>query len=78
MPTLINFGPDQPQLRDQASAVAAGPRRDGLIVEQELPEVVHALATADGSWPHFTEVGGQRGGEVYVNPANVRFAAHVD
>ena len=78
MPTLINFGPDQPQLRDQASAVAAGPRRDGLIVEQELAEVVDALATANGSWPCFTEVRGERGGDVYVNPATARFAIHVD
>jgi hypothetical protein len=52
------FGPDQ------------GNHRDGLVVEEELSEVVPRLAE-QGQWPRFTRSGS---GEVFVNPASVRFA----
>ena len=58
MSTFLSFGPDQ------------GSQRDGLVVEEELSEVVSQLA-AQGPWPRFTRSGG---GDVFVNPASVRFA----
>jgi hypothetical protein len=48
-----------------------GPADDGLVVEEELSDVVGQLAAAGGQWPRFIR---PSGAEVYVNPASVRFA----
>jgi hypothetical protein len=77
MPTLVNFGPDQPPYADPSSPVRGptGAQRDALVVEEELEEVARSLAVTEGPWPSFTEVRGKQKRRVYVNPAAVRFVA---
>jgi len=74
--TFLSFGPDLPQnLPPDAIRVAGAPRRDGLVIEEEVAEVVHQLATLQGQWPRFTrKLRGDATTQVFVNPAFVRFA----
>jgi hypothetical protein len=44
---------------------------DGLVVEEDLSEVVAQLASPAGQWPRFSRA---NGAEIYVNPVSVRFA----
>lgn len=63
MSTFLSFGPDIP------------PRRDGLVIEEDVADVVHQLATPQGQWPRFTRRHhGDATTQVFVNPALVRFA----
>ncbi len=84
MPTLINFGPDQ-ALGDEGPIAEPmgslhGVRRDGLIVEEPLSDVAHALAaSAGGTWARFTQLlPPDIKREIYVNPAAVRFVVAKD
>jgi len=64
LPTFLSFGPDLPQ-----------DLRDGLVVEEEVADVIKQLATAQGEWPRFTRRHhGDATTPVFVNPAFVRFA----
>jgi len=78
MASLINFGPDLPQLGPVSMFAPHGPRRDGLIVHEEpnvAAQMLSLAVAATGSWPEFRQVfrGYAEGRPIYVNPAAVRF-----
>ncbi len=80
MPTLINFGPDQPPYADPSSPVRGptGAQPDALVVEEGLEDVVRALVRSDGGWPSLIEVRGEQRRRIYVNPNAVRFIAEAN